>query len=141
MDAKEYIVANMLFPDMENQRRTIEGITKGTCEGCGGCCGRVLPMTSRERARLLDYVHRHGVKPTSGAGNMCSLLDAETRRCRAYPARPFICRAWDRPGTERLVGTKPGQPCGMRADKAPAFWAHAGEYRGTDTWELFGIED
>lgn len=141
MDATEYIVENLRHPDAENQRRTLAGIAGRTCEGCGACCGRILPMTIRERARLLDYARRHGVEPHADASNMCSMLDPETRRCRAYPARPHVCRAWERPDAAELVGTRPGQPCGMRADMARAFWAHAEEYRNTDTWELFGLGD
>lgn len=77
MDAAEYIVENLRHPSAENQRRTLAGIAGRTCEGCGACCGRILPMTIRERARLLDYARRHGVEPHADASNMCSMLDPE----------------------------------------------------------------
>jgi len=127
--------------DPENARRILRGLASRSCEGCGGCCGRVIPMTARERARLIEYARRHGVKATANDGLMCALLDMDTRRCRAYAARPLVCRAWDRPDAARLVGTRPGQPCGMRADMAPTFLGRLGEYQSTDTWELFGLEE
>lgn len=141
MDALEFMAKVGADADPENGLRILAGLAKRTCEGCGGCCGRFIPMTDRERARLLEYVRRHRVKPAANKRDMCALLDEGTCRCRAYPARPLVCRAWARPDEAELVGTRPGQPCGMRADMARPFWAHLGEYNHTDTWELFGIEE
>ena len=126
---------------IENGLRTIHGLRDGECEGCGGCCGRILPMTDRERARLVDYARSHHVTPHADAAQMCALLEPGTRRCMAYQARPLVCRVWDSPAHGEVVGTRPGQPCGMRRDRARMFWAHALEYRQTDTWELFGLPE
>lgn len=124
--------------DSEYCMRILGAIDRGDCEGCGGCCGRVLPMTAPERARLVEYVGRHKVAPVSAKDGMCALLD-QRGRCLAYPARPFVCRAWCSPSQADVVGTRPGQPCGMRASMATRFWSRMGEYESTDTWELFGI--
>lgn len=128
--------------------RLREALRRRDCEGCGGCCGRIIPMTKRERARLVEYARRHRldarrheVRPGARSPMDCALLDPDTHRCRAYAARPLICRAWARPGETELLGTTDTQPCGMRADMARPFWARLEEYQRTDTWELLGIEE
>lgn len=126
--------------DQDCCERIHRAIVTTSCEGCGGCCGRVLPMTGPERARLAEYVRRHGVEPSGELEDMCALLDPSTRRCRAYPARPYVCRAWCSPSQDDVVGTRPGQPCGLRASLAGRFWSRIDDYEATDTWELFGID-
>lgn len=141
MDAWEYARLADEKPDAENGAHVVEALASGICEGCGGCCGRILPMTDRERARLVDYSRSHHVTPHADASQMCALLEPGTRRCMAYQARPLVCRVWDSPAHGEVVGTRPGQPCGMRRDRVRMFWAHALEYRQTDTWELFGLPE
>ena len=141
MNAAQYIAATRgdLAGRRENALRTREGMSGG-CEGCGACCGRVLPMSGRERATLVEYVRRHGVRPVATPEQMCALLDPATRRCMAYAARSFVCRAWSSPLQAEVVGTRPGQPCGLRADMAGTFLRLGMREMGsTDTWELFGV--
>lgn len=133
-------------PKVRQYLRIRDAMTSGDCEGCGGCCGRIIPMTKRERARLVEYARthrldarRHEARPGAGRPMDCALLDPDTNRCRAYAARPLVCRAWARPGEGELVGTTDTQPCGMRADMVRTFCAHLDEYQSTDTWELLGI--
>lgn len=139
MDALEYRWNQLKHPDPENGLRVAAGIMSGSCEGCGGCCGRVIPMTDRERARLIEYARSHRVRPHADAHQMCAMLDPETRRCMAYQARPLVCRLWESPTHCAVLGAKPGQPCGLRADRSRLFLACASESRQTDTWELFNI--
>ena len=75
---------------------------RGGCEGCGECCGRVLPLSAFDVARLKSYVERNGIEPTPDAwidgdgltvNMMCPFLD-EGRMCMVYEARPEICRVY-----------------------------------------------
>ena len=51
-----------------------------------------------------------------------------------------VCKAWSSPLQAEVVGTRPGQPCGLRADMAGTFLRLGMREMGsTDTWELFGV--
>lgn len=70
---------------------------RGDCRGCGECCGRFLPMSRVDVARLVTYVRAHGVVPRperDGAVDLTCPLLGEGRECMAYEARPDICRAY-----------------------------------------------
>lgn len=140
MNAIEYKALAETRADPENGMRTVVGIATGRCEGCGGCCGRVLHMSRAERSRLLDYVRDNHVEPHGDWHQMCALLDPVTRRCRAYAARPLICRVWDSPTHAAVAGDpRAGQPCGMRLDRARLMARKIREMDEVDTWELFGL--
>jgi Fe-S-cluster containining protein len=81
------------------------------CTQCGDCCSgaegyvwvnqeeidalaAVKGMTAEAFER--DYVHRVGIRRSLNerAGGDCVLLEAGTRRCTAYEARPRQCRTW-----------------------------------------------
>ena len=69
------------------------------CSGCGSCCTCMLPITKKELSVLKDYVKTHNIKPAYlsdyDPGTLhafCPLLDPETKRCRVYEVRPFVCR-------------------------------------------------
>lgn len=68
--------------------------TMTDCNGCGGCCGPVA-ATEAEMTAIREYTQRWGV---SWAGHAdlatCGFYDAAARRCRIYPVRPFLCRAY-----------------------------------------------
>jgi Fe-S-cluster containining protein len=83
-----------------------------TCTGCGDCCtgapGYVW-VTSDEIAALAAevgmavgefekrYVRRIGVRKSLKERKKtydCVFLDAETRKCQVYAARPRQCRTW-----------------------------------------------
>ncbi|HJF65683.1 MAG TPA: YkgJ family cysteine cluster protein [Slackia equolifaciens] len=75
---------------------------RGSCDGCGECCGRMLPITVEDVARLKAYVRRMGIDPApeswTEGGELfvnlnCPFLGAD-RRCMVYDARPAICRAY-----------------------------------------------
>ena len=111
-----------------------------SCDGCGNCCGRVIPADAEDVRRIERYANRQHVAPIannvgghSGREQMCAWLDPKTRRCRIYSARPKICRCWGSPHDGKLLGTKPGQPCGMRSDMLDV-WQRHGELGDYDTW-------
>ena len=111
-----------------------------SCDGCGNCCGRCLVVDAEDVRRIERYASRHHVEPIannvggpSGHEQMCAWLDPKTRRCRIYPARPKVCRCWGSPHDGRLLGTRPGQPCGLRADMLDV-WQRHGELGDYDTW-------
>lgn len=111
-----------------------------SCDGCGNCCGRCLVVDAEDVRRIERYASRHHVEPIannvggpSGREQMCSWLDPKTRRCRIYPARPKVCRCWGSPHDGRLLGTRLGQPCGLRADMLDV-WQRHGELGDYDTW-------
>lgn len=75
---------------------------RGSCDGCGECCGQYLPLTKKEIKRLKRYVRRNGVKPTPEFlrygdkyifSCLCPFLGSD-RRCMVYDVRPAICRAY-----------------------------------------------
>lgn len=111
-----------------------------SCDGCGNCCGRCLVVDAEDVRRIERYASRHHVEPIannvgghSGREQICAWLDPKTRRCRIYPARPKVCRCWGSPHDGRLLGTRPGQPCGLRADMLDV-WQRHGELGDYDTW-------
>lgn len=111
-----------------------------SCDGCGNCCGRCLVVDAEDVRRIERYASRRHVEPIannvggpSGREQMCAWLDPTTRRCRIYPARPKVCRCWGSPHDGRLLGTRPGQPCGLRADMLDV-WQRHGELGDYDTW-------
>ena len=111
-----------------------------SCDGCGNCCGRMLITDAEDNRRIERYANRHHITPTtnnlgghSGHEQMCGWLDKKTRRCLIYPARPQICRCWGSPHDGELFGTRPGQPCGMRADML-GVWARHKKLGDYDTW-------
>lgn len=75
---------------------------RGCCDGCGECCGRVLPLSAFDIARLKAYVERNRIETSPDAwidgdgltvNMMCPFLDEE-RMCKVYEARPEICRVY-----------------------------------------------
>ena len=110
------------------------------CKGCGNCCGRVLVTDQEDNRRIERYANKHHIEPTvgnvgghSGREQMCAWLDTETRMCRIYPARPKVCRCWGSPHDGELLGTRIGQPCGLRADMLDV-WNRHGVLGSYDTW-------
>lgn len=112
-----------------------------SCMGCGGCCGRVLPIDMEDKRRIERYATRHHLEPMAGNANdtdiatqSCGWLDPDSKLCRIYPARPKVCRCWGSPHDGELIGTKPGQPCGLRMDMLDV-WGRLGRLGFYDTWE------
>lgn len=111
-----------------------------SCYKCGNCCGRNLPADLEDVRRIERYANRHHLEPTmgnlggrSGRDQMCAWLDTDTKMCRIYPARPKVCRCWGSPHDGALIGTKPGQPCGLRVDMLDV-WKRLGTIGMYDTW-------
>lgn len=109
-------------------------------DGCGNCCGRNLVTDAEDNRRIERYASRHHIEPVasnlggrSGREHMCGWLDSETRRCRIYPERPKVCRCWGSPHDGKLLMTRPGQPCGLRADMLDV-WRRRGPLGSYDTW-------
>lgn len=111
-----------------------------SCEGCGNCCGRTVVADAEDIRRVERYASRHHLEPIkdnhcgpSPYEQMCGWLDPETKLCRIYPARPKVCRCWGSPHDGELLGTRRGQPCGLRADMLDV-WNRHGELGTYDTW-------
>lgn len=74
----------------------------GECSGCGECCADFLPMTEAELQNLKDYTKKHNLKEHRQApfwdrkavDFTCPFRNQLTRKCDAYPARPYICRTF-----------------------------------------------
>jgi Fe-S-cluster containining protein len=114
------------------------------CTGCGDCCtgapGYVW-VNSEEIAALADelaisvaefekrYVRQVGVRKSLKELKKtydCVFLDAETRKCRVYAARPRQCRTW--PFWESNIRT-------------PEAWAHTCEVcPGSGAGKLYQLE-
>ena len=69
------------------------------CSCCGSCCTSQLPLTKKEISRLKEYILENKIEPsylsTFDKHNLygfCPLLDPVTKKCKAYEARPFVCR-------------------------------------------------
>jgi Fe-S-cluster containining protein len=96
---------------VENEPWYKDGL-RFTCTGCGDCCtgapGYVW-VTADEIAALAAevgmavgefekrYVRRIGVRKSLKERKKtydCVFLDAETRKCQVYAARPRQCRTW-----------------------------------------------
>lgn len=75
---------------------------RGDCRGCGECCGRFLPLTPLDVARLKSYVERNGIEAAREAwidgdgltlNFNCPFL-GEDKECMVYEARPEVCREY-----------------------------------------------
>lgn len=72
----------------------------GECSGCGNCCSRILPISSKEIKRIKRYVEKYGIKeqirryPTANPtfDMQCPFRDEIGKRCTIYPVRPAICQ-------------------------------------------------
>lgn len=70
------------------------------CSGCGNCCTRILPISSKEIKRIKRYVEKHGIKeqthmyPTADPSfdMQCPFRDEIGKRCTIYPVRPAVCQ-------------------------------------------------
>ncbi|WP_108816477.1 YkgJ family cysteine cluster protein [Loktanella sp. Alg231-35] len=76
-------------------------VHKAACaEGCAFCCilsgGEGGLITAFEATQLHDALEPHHSKPDGRDWHpeACPALDPETRKCRAYDARPMICRSF-----------------------------------------------
>lgn len=87
---------------VKDERITDFFTERGNCMGCGECCGRFLPLTVLDIARLKSYVERNGIEVSREAwidgdgltlNFNCPFLD-EDRECMVYEARPEMCRAY-----------------------------------------------
>lgn len=74
----------------------------GQCSNCGECCTDMLPLTKGELLRLKDYAAKHHLKQHRQApfwdlkatDLTCPFRNQQTKKCDAYPARPYICRTF-----------------------------------------------
>ncbi len=74
----------------------------GHCSNCGECCTDMLPLTRAELQRLKEYAAKHHLKEHRQApiwdwkalDLTCPFRNQQTKKCDAYPARPYICRTF-----------------------------------------------
>ena len=64
------------------------------CKGCGECCSEFLPVTRIEIQVIKQYIAKNGIQPVYQPV-MCPFLDLDTKLCKVYPVRPYICRKYD----------------------------------------------
>ena len=98
-------------PNLENAQPWYADGLKFQCTGCGDCCtgapGYVWLNQSDTEALAAEtglsvseferrYVRNVGVRKTlkERKNYDCVFLDAETRKCTVYKARPRQCRTW-----------------------------------------------
>ncbi|MEW6540552.1 MAG: YkgJ family cysteine cluster protein [Bacillota bacterium] len=87
---------------------------RGACTGCDRCCAERLPLTWIDclnlkaavapEAGLADFLAAYAhvlvngpavdIILAAGADGSCCLLDRQNRTCRAYHARPLVCRTF-----------------------------------------------
>ncbi len=80
----------------------IKDYTKyGECSGCGECCSRLIPLSSKEINTIKKYMQENNIKINENkfpfAGEVidmrCPFLNKEKEnRCTIYEVRPLICR-------------------------------------------------
>lgn len=69
---------------------------RGTCEGCGSCCSRFLPLLPLEMVFLESEIRLSGGRVVHERGlydMRCPFLDEENM-CEIYGNRPGICAAY-----------------------------------------------
>ena len=73
-----------------------EGVTAfdHPCKGCGECCSQFLPITNFEIEGIKEYISRNNISPVYQP-IMCPFFDMDSRLCKIYQVRPFICRKYD----------------------------------------------
>ena len=80
--------------------------------GCAWCC--VLPGADGGTITGSEARALHGALDAPSAGGRhpmaCPALDPETRTCRAYDARPMICRTYVSPDAAACARVADGQP-------------------------------
>lgn len=75
----------------------------GECSKCGNCCGRFLPLSTKEINQIKAYIKKHSIKQNFHSINVlnqkvmdytCPFLnDSKTDdKCEIYPVRPLICK-------------------------------------------------
>lgn len=75
---------------------TVHDLYHGDCKGCGECCSRFMPLSTRDIEVAKRYVEAHGIEQKSERGDIdmiCPYLTDE-HTCAIYEARPDICRAY-----------------------------------------------
>jgi len=79
----------------------VRGLTDSTkggkCTGCGGCCGNLLPISSKDKKRIKQHLKTMQQQPTAYEGTALDcpfLTDEPGKRCSIYEARPDICRVF-----------------------------------------------
>lgn len=84
----------------ENNDSNVTDMTcNGECSRCGSCCGLFIPFTDEELDIIKEYVKLHNIQPynrinvlTNQFNAQCCFFDATEKKCRIYPARPYVCR-------------------------------------------------
>lgn len=98
----------VMLAEMARSSGVVDMFRDGECSRCGGCCGRVIPLTEEDADRLRAYVGSHGVRPNRDAGS-CPFLSGDG--CMVYEARPIMCRLYTCRG--HLTGEMADDPRNM----------------------------
>lgn len=68
------------------------------CNGCGGCCSNLLPISEKEYEVIKAYIRKNGIKEQKNVvaqiDENCPFMDLTKSkdRCRIYEVRPLICK-------------------------------------------------
>lgn len=109
---QDYLNAlNRAFAGMALTR--VRSPEKKECRGCDRCCAERAPLTIIDSFRLSwvtgcaslsDFLSRYGYVAVTGPvvditlrrleDGYCIFLDRQTRTCRVYPVRPFVCQTF-----------------------------------------------
>jgi Fe-S-cluster containining protein len=83
------------------------------CKRCGGCCGRLLPLTKQEQIKLKNIIKEQQLKPNNLSNvlivkpqfnNDCPFL-GNNKECIIYADRPKICRDYKCNGNANIFDT------------------------------------
>jgi Fe-S-cluster containining protein len=114
----------------EMKRGCKDFTNNGKCSNCGGCCSRLLWLSTKEIQTIREYIAKHKiqtVKRLLPVNNpimdlQCPFRDDEHRKCLIYPVRPRICKYFKcsnvkRGATKKEMETwskSDSRPCDMR---------------------------
>ena len=114
----------------EMKRGCKDYTNNGKCSNCGGCCSRLLRLSTKEIQTIKEYVAKHNIKTVKRLLPInnpimdlkCPFRDDEQHKCRIYTVRPKICRMFKCSNVKRGVTIKEletwsktdSKPCDMR---------------------------
>ncbi|MDR3169643.1 MAG: YkgJ family cysteine cluster protein [Candidatus Peribacteria bacterium] len=84
------------------------------CSCCDAECCTAIMLTKEERARILSYIQKKGLKIQTTRLDKCEYLSADNQ-CMCYEERPIICRTF---GKIMQFKNAPRMSCSYQPTKA-----------------------